>query len=126
MLEVLRSGLHRVNNMRSGKLLAMETRNADQQTLDERELCGQQRKFLRHAGNCAREHPFFAIRELAANDGVDQVILKDVLMALKERLEMAIVRGVVGRSQALQSGAGAVADAGGECVDAFNKARPDV
>ena len=126
MLEVLCGGLHSVDYMRCGKLPAVETRHADEQSLDQRELGGEECEFLRHAGHSASEHPLIAIRELAAKDGVDQVVFQNISMPLKERLVVAIVRCVVSCGEALQSCGRTVADAGGECVDAFNKARPDV
>ena len=50
MLEVLCGGLYRVDDMRGCKLLAVETGYANEQSLHQRELGGEECELLRHAG----------------------------------------------------------------------------
>ena len=126
MLEVLCSGLYSVDDMRGCKLLAVETRYADEQTLHERELGGEEREFPGHARHCAGENAFFSIGKLAAKDGVDEEVFHDVRMTVEEGLIAAIVRLRVLRSEGLKSRARPVANAVGERFDALDESRAHV
>src|ERR1035438_5428729 len=126
MLEVLCRRLHLMYHMFSGTQLAVKPRHADKQPLHQRKLSRQQRKLTLHAGLCARAYSLSPKRKLAADHRINQVIFKDLRMAAKERLIIAIVRQRVLPSEALKRSSRSVADAHGEGLHALYESRPDV
>jgi hypothetical protein len=99
MLEMLAGGLHRVDNVRGGKLCAMVAGHADEQTLDQSELCSQERELpgqrswgIGRGLDRSCTHFFAAKGEPAADNCVHQEVFQDVRVAVKERRVVAVVR----------------------------------
>jgi hypothetical protein len=104
----------------------MESGHADQKPLGECELRCQQGVFAGHRMRRVGWRVFGAKGKAATEDGVDQVVLKNVRLAANEWGEVTVMGLGVAGGEALQDRSGTVADARGEGLHALDEPGPDV